>query len=328
MAASSGSILPDFARRYPNLADHRLGARTAAASDEFFAPAARIIRPEPPVFVPGKYDENGKWMDGWETRRRRGEGHDWLVLKLGGPALIAGFDIDTTHFSGNQPSSASIEAAAGDREPLVWHELVGATELKPDSHHWLKADAGQLWTTLRLNIFPDGGIARLRVHGRLAPVAGEGELADLAAIGQGGRIIEYSDAHFGAPENLLMPGRGRDMGDGWETRRRRGPGYDWVVVALGCPGILRRAEVDTAHFKGNCPAACSLQADEATGSSEGQLGERSAGWPVALEQSALEADSLHAFELDGGPEPVTHVRFCIHPDGGVSRLRIFAEARP
>lgn len=325
MTSASTSSPPDFVRRYPNVALERLGCRVVAASDDFFADRARLIAPQAPVFIPGKFDEHGKWMDGWETRRRRGGGNDWCIVQLGQEVELAGVDIDTTHFTGNYPHAAALEAGSGDNaERIAWQPLIGQTALAGDSHHYLPTPAVRArW--LRLSIFPDGGVARLRVHGRVVADAAAGEKGecDLAALVNGGRIVEVSDSHFGAPENMLMPGRGADMGDGWETRRRRGPGNDWAVIALGAAGVIRRVEVDTAHFKGNYPAAFSLNAACVPDLHDAACAAASMFWPPLLAETPLTADAEHVFSELLLAEPVTHVRFNIYPDGGISRLRLF-----
>ena len=324
---TSDQKAPDFVRRYVNLADPRLGAKAISASDEFFGPKDRMLNPEPAVFIPGKYDEHGKWMDGWETRRRRVAGFDWCVVKLGRPGLIKGVDIDTTHFLGNHPPAASLDAchlASGDLSPQTdWTEIVPSTSLQGNSHHYLDVVRTQPFTHMRLNIYPDGGVARLRVYGRpKMKVAGDGEIIDLAAIENGSYVVYANNEHFGAASSLLMPGRGVGMSDGWETRRRREPGNDWCIVALAAPGIIRKVEIDTAHFKGNYPDRCSLQAAYVSGGTESGLIAQAMFWPILLPEQKLQMDQQGVFEvLPFGA--VTHVRFNIIPDGGVSRLRLW-----
>ena len=256
---------PAFARHLVNLAASRLGAKTLVCSDDFFAPMERMLQDSEPVFVPGKFDDHGKWMDGWESRRRRGGGHDHVILRLGTRGIIRGLDIDTRHFTGNYPPQASLEAADGPAsagpDELEWREVLGVTDLEPDRHHYLEISDGTPATHLRLNIFPDGGVARLRVYGEPLPDwsrMDETTSAELSAIANGGRIAGFNDAHYGNPWVILTEGRGVNMGDGWETRRRREPGNDWILVRLGAPGLIEQIEVDTAHFKGNYPDRCSV----------------------------------------------------------------------
>ena len=323
---------PDFTRRYVNLADPRLGAQALAASDEFFAPKERMLSPEPAVFIPGKYDEHGKWMDGWETRRKRTSGYDWCTLKLARPGKIKGVDIDTSHFTGNFPPAASLEAAclpagATPDSATQWTEIVPSTTLAGNSHHYLEVTDSGVYTHLRLNLYPDGGVARLRVYGQPQvdwSGAKAGESVDLAAMENGAYVVAVNNQHFGAASTLLMPGRGVNMGDGWETRRRREPGNDWAIIALARPGTVMKIEVDTAHFKGNYPDRCSIQAAHVAGGTDSSLVTQAMFWPVLLDEQKLDMDKQHVFETElAALGPVTHVRFNIFPDGGVSRLRLW-----
>lgn len=329
--------LPRWAQRSTNLADPRLGAEAVKCSDDFFAPMARLLQPGPALFVLGKYDDHGKWMDGWESRRRRGPGHDWCVVKLGRPGTLAGVDIDTSFFTGNYPPAASLDgcpAGADSGAEASWHPLLPATPLRGDSHHLLPLpQAGATsWSHVRLNILPDGGVARLRVFGQVAASAiekGPDGLVDLAALLNGGRAVAWNDAHFGAASNLLLPGRGISMGEGWETRRRREPGHDWCILALGVPGTVTRVEVDTAHFKGNYPDRVSLQAEWLPGAADDALATQSMFWRTLLPEQPMSADHIHMFPKVEALGPITHVRLNVHPDGGVSRLRLWGtpEAR-
>jgi allantoicase len=339
MSEPATETVPDFARGTINLASARLGAVGLSSTDEFFAPLERMLKDEPAEFIPGLYDDNGKWMDGWESRRKRVPGHDHAVIRLAMPGRIFGFDIDTSHFTGNYPPHASIEAAlleSGDPDDATeWTEILAKTPLGSSQHNFKAIDDPQqsqkVWTHLRLHIYPDGGVARLRVFGAAHfdwSKVGAGEEVDLAYVFHGAQALAWSDAHYGAPERMLGPGRGVNMGDGWETARRRGPGHDWAILKLGHAGRIQRIVVDTAHFKGNFPDTCELFGaylpDQA-----GDLGESeiaaSADWQPILARTKLAADHVHEFTGDSiqSSEPVTHVRFNIHPDGGVSRLRLF-----
>jgi allantoicase len=330
-ASATNTDLPQWAQDSVNLADARLGTTAPDCSDEFFAPRQRLLQHGAPVFIPGKYDDNGKWMDGWESRRRRGPGHDWCIVALGVPGTIAGFDIDTRHFTGNFPPSASIDACLQGADPQVaanWLCVLPAVALAGDRQQFFLAQqTGKVYSHVRLNIFPDGGVARLRVYGRPSPAnvqSGPDGLIDLLALVNGGRPLAWNDAHFGSCANLLLPGRGADMGDGWETRRRREPGHDWCVLALGLAGRVRRIEVDTAHFKGNYPDRCSLQATCAPDASPASMIAQSQFWSSLLPEVKLGADAVHVFERECVEVGViTHVRFNLHPDGGVSRLRLW-----
>ncbi|WP_418646965.1 allantoicase [Thauera butanivorans] len=327
--------LPDWAQRSVDLANPRLGAKAIAVSDDFFAEVSRMLNPEPAQFVPGKFDTNGKWMDGWESRRKRVAGHDWAIVRLGVKGLIRGFDIDTSHFTGNYPPAVSIEACVAesdDAETLKaadWTEILPATPCGPNSHHIVECASTQAWTHLRVNMYPDGGIARLRVYGR--PVgslaAAAGELVDLVAMENGGRAVSWNDASFGSSAAaLLLPGRGMNMGDGWETRRRREPGNDWCVLELGAPGTVEKIEVDTAFFKGNYPDRCSIQAACVSGGTDRSITTQSMFWQTLLPEQKLEMDAIHTFtEQLAKLGTITHVRLNIFPDGGVSRLRLWGK---
>jgi len=321
---------PDFTRHYVNLADARLGAQALMASDEFFAPKERMLDPKPAVFVPDKYDANGKWMDGWESRRKRVTGHDWCVVRLARPGRIHGVDIDTSHFTGNFPPGASLEGCylpgADPDEGSEWFALLPAVELSASRHHYHAINGLKPCTHVRLNIYPDGGIARLRIYGRpeFDPAVADADgLVDLGSALNGGVAVAANNEHFGQASNLLLPGRGADMGDGWETRRRREPGNDWCLIALAHVGTIEAIEVDTAHFKGNYPARCSLQAAFVPGSTPQSLITHAMFWPELLPEQPLQMDHQHVFRQEiQSLGPVTHVRFNIFPDGGVSRLRL------
>jgi allantoicase len=314
----------------------RLGTTVVFATDDFFADKSRLIEPAAPVFIADKFDDNGKWMDGWESRRKRVEGHDFCVVRLGVPGVIHGLDIDTSHFTGNFPPEASVEACVSDEElpdnSADWQEIQSRTALQGDSHHFLDVSKDTAFTHLRLHIYPDGGVARLRVYGEVTPdwngIDTDASL-DLFAIENGGRSILCNDEHFGSMHNLNLPGRGVNMGDGWETARRRKPGNDWVILALGQPGVIELVEVDTAHFKGNYPDRVSLQAAMLDESDSKKIEKESRKWPDLLPQQKLRMDTQHLFadELnDLGV--VSHVRLSIFPDGGVSRLRLFGKLAP
>lgn len=321
---------PAFAQRYVNLADARLGAKTLASSDEFFAASERMLNPEPAVFIPGKYDAHGKWMDGWETRRKRGPGHDWCLVRLARPGRIHGVDLDTSHFTGNFPPAAAIDACmldAGDPDPdTIWQPLLGAVNLAGNQHHYFATEPTQTYTHLRVKLIPDGGLARLRVYGQPefdAQAKDAAGLIDLIAAVQGGSVIAANDQHFGRASQLLLPGRGTTMGDGWETRRRREPGNDWCLIALAVAGTITEIEVDSCHFKGNYPDRCSVQAAAAPVGTAESLITQSMFWPELLPEQRLQMDHQHYFRAELlAHTPITHIRFNIFPDGGISRLRL------
>jgi allantoicase len=324
--------IPEFIDQWINLAQPRLGAEIVSCSDDFFAECSRMLKPEAPVFIDGKFDDNGKWMDGWETRRRRNGGYDNAIVKLGLAGEIKGIDIDTTHFTGNYPPAASLEACRCETSPDAgtdWTTLIPSTSLQGDSHHYFVIDNNACFTHVRLNIYPDGGVARLRIHGRVvSDIAARDKTAvlDLAAVDLGARAIAWNDAHFGAVANLLNPGRGVNMGDGWETRRRREPGNDWCIIELGHPGKVEQIILDTAFFKGNYPDRCSLQAAMVTAGTADSIVTQSQFWQELLPPQKMAMDKVHEFSeevQDLGP--VSHVRVNVFPDGGLSRVRILGK---
>ena len=326
----------DFTHRYINLAQPRIGAAVVCASDEFFASRERLIDPAPPVFRAEAYDEHGKWMDGWESRRRRDQGHDWCMVRLC-PGIIRGLDIDTSFFTGNYPPAASIDACRNfeadpdPRDDSQWQPLVERTPLQGDSHLFLEVHDDRVWTHLRLNIFPDGGLARLRVYGivhRDWSHHDANEKIDLVALVNGGRALACNDMHFGHMSNLILPGESLNMGDGWETRRRREPGNDWVILRLGHPGRLCHASLDTQWFKGNYPDACTLYGAFLPDVDEATISPELDAWKQILPRSKLGPDQEHNFEALKDVGTVSHVRLDIHPDGGVSRLRLYGYRDP
>ena len=320
-----------------DLAAERLGGRVLAANDEFFAPKENLLKAADPVWIADKYTEVGKWMDGWETRRRRTAGYDWCIIKLGLPGVVHGIVVDTSYFKGNFPESCEIEACAVDNDPAPaqlegtatkWSTLLAKSPLSGDARNSFPLQTSGRVTHLRLKIYPDGGVARLRVHGEVLPdwtaLARTGNSIDLAAVEHGGWVILSSDMFFGSRNNLILPGRSTGMHDGWETRRRRGPGHDWCILRLGTPGIVTHVDVDTAHFKGNFPDSCSLEVCSAPQDLVDPAGLDALPWKEILPQSKLKADFIHFFEKELLPAgEVTHARFHIYPDGGVARLRIF-----
>ena len=322
---------PTFTRTAINLASPRLGAEALYATDDFFADKARMLQDAPAVFIPDKYDNNGKWMDGWESKRRRNGGYDYCIVKLGAKGVIRGVDIDTSHFTGNYPPAASLEACVSSKVPdgkTKWSEILPAVTLGPSAQHFHAVTSQEAWTHVRLNIYPDGGVARLRVYGDPVPAwDGKGGLQELSLANNGGRIIAYNNAHYGSVWTMITKGRGINMGDGWETRRRREPGNDWIIVKLGAPGILEKVEVDTCHYKGNYPDRCSLQAALVEGGTEQSLVTQAMFWPSLMGEEKLQADRLHSFAGKSLAKlgPVSHVKLNIYPDGGISRLRLFGK---
>jgi allantoicase len=327
----------------PDLAAERLGAAVIAANDEFFAHKEALLKANPPEWREGAYTERGKWMDGWETRRRRSPGHDWAIIRLGIPGIVRGVVIDTSFFTGNFPEYASLDAcffagifpsppsspsslsSLSPPSSLSWKPLLPKSQLAGNAANLFPVSGkSRRVTHLRLNIYPDGGVARLRVHGDVVPdesIFQPGREVDLAAIANGGFVVSCSDMHYGHPQNLIQPGRSTHMGDGWETKRRRGPGHDWSIIRLARRGVIERVELDTDHFKGNAPGRCLLEYTDARGSFNAET----AKWQGLLPKKALEPHARHSWDA-ARSKPATHVRLNIYPDGGVARLRLFGRA--
>jgi allantoicase len=318
-----------------DLAAERLGGAAVLANDEFFAPKENLLRAAPAEWREGVYTERGKWMDGWETRRRRSPGHDWCIVRLGVPGIVRGIVVDTSYFLGNYPEHCSLDgchvdgAASADAlgREARWKEMLPRTALQGDTRNVIPVDGAAVVTHVRLNIFPDGGVARLRVHGDVTPdwaALARGGDVDLAAMEHGGWVVVCSDMFFGHRQNLILPGRSTHMGDGWETRRRRGPGNDWTIVRLGRAGAIRRVELDTDHFKGNAPGACAMSWCHAPGATAEALASTAVKWQVLLPRTDLQPHTRHRFERElQTANEATHVRLDIYPDGGVARLRVF-----
>ena len=316
--------LPEFTQLI-DLAAENIGGKTLSCTDDFFAEMENLIKPGRGVFIEGKYTENGKWMDGWESRRKRTPGHDWCVIKLGAAGIIRGFDVDTNHFLGNHPPHCSIEACnyTGENlEEAQWVEVLQKSPLDPGSQHFYPSSSDQTWTHVKLHIYPDGGVARLRVYGEVKKDWSQiaiGEEVDLSYAVNGAKSILCNDMFFSHMDNLLMPGRGKDMGDGWETKRNRTPNNrDWVIIKLAHKGKINRVHIDTCHFKGNYPDSCLIEGCDSY--EEGKEND----WTLLLPQTKLQADHEHFFKEEiVSDNSFTHVRLSIFPDGGISRLRLW-----
>lgn len=306
-----------------DLASSRYGGEVVWCSDEFFAAASNLVHPAPPVWKEGEFTEYGKWMDGWETRRRREEGHDSCVIRLGIPGVVNSVTVDTSYFTGNYPESFSLEACGAETDRLEeaeWVEIISRTPLAGDSVATFEVADPHRITHLRLNIFPDGGVARLRVDGDPIPgqhqVCPDAGTVDLAVATLGGECMEASDAHFSSPANLVSPTEPEGMWDGWETARRRGPGHDWAVVTLGLPGTVLAVDIDTRHFKGNAPGSVHLDASLGDGE-----------WQTVCDRVPVVAHEVNRVDLPG-PVPADRLRLNIHPDGGVARVRVWGRPSP
>lgn len=361
---------------FNDLACETVGGRVIFATDEWFAPAKNLLKSEPPQFLASAFTPFGKWMDGWETRRKRIPGHDWCIVQLGVPGLIYGVDVDTSFFTGNHSPHVSIQAGCledtptfitdGDRTGMAasdsqmtavatlaseaWPELVCVSALQPgyaDScHNYFRVNFSRRVTHLRLNMYPDGGISRLRVYGvgqRDWSSVSPNEMVDLLALTSGGVCLDFSDAHFGHPRNMIGPGRAENMADGWETARRldrpkelkvdqsgilQVPGFEWAVFRLGHRGRISSIELDTNHFKGNFPDSCRIEACTLSPENEAQgvgSGWGAAAWRELLPPQKLRPHHRHHF---GAAEltmsgPISHIRVIMAPDGGISRLRLW-----
>lgn len=317
-----------------DLAAERLGGKALLCSDDFFAEKENLLKPGRGIFIADKYTDRGKWMDGWESRRKRVPGHDWCIIELAAAGRIAGVDIDTNFFLGNHPPFASIDAFnikdadTDDFEQLKWVELLPKSPLQPGSQNLFEIMDDGVFTHLRLNIYPDGGVARFKVYGEVVKdwdKVGAAEEVDLAAAINGAKSVLCNDMFFSHMDNLIMPGRGINMGDGWETKRNRTPGNkDWVIVRLAHEGTIHRMIIDTGHFKGNYPDSCMLEGCRLAPGESIDFATEELEWTVILPPVKLEADHEHYFEKElAVQEPFTHVRLSIFPDGGISRMRLF-----
>ena len=324
----------DEALALPDLASRALRGSVVAASDEFFAEKENLIAAGAPAFTPGTFGHKGQVYDGWETRRRRGANgalpadgaHDWVIVRLGAAGIVHAVVVDTAHFTGNYPQSCSVEGACvagygdvGADAGLSWVPLVPRSPLKGDARHVFPVSPGPRSTHVRLRIYPDGGVARLRVHGVVVPSPSllEGLTADLGALENGADVVACSDEFYSSPRNALSPGLSRVMGEGWETRRRREQGNEWLIVRLTGHSVLALAEIDTSGYVGNPPGAAALTGIDATVSA---LDDASAWFPL-LPRTPLLPDTPHRFRL-AESRAVTHVRLDVYPDGGVARLRL------
>lgn len=303
----------------PDLASRRLGGSVVAANDEFFAERENLITPGQPEFRPHTFTNKGQEYDGWETRRRRDDadsGHDWAIVRLGVPGTVHTVVVDTSHFTGNYPPYCAVDGAHVEGYPTTpdpaWEPLIEKSPLTGDTRNVFTVNGERRHTHIRLRIFPDGGVARLRVHG--TPVPDPQWLHDipfdLAALANGGGVVEASDWFFSPPNNMLQPGESRWMSDGWETRRRRDEGHDWAVIRLAAQAVPTVLEIDTTHYKGNAPGAVEVAA------------QHDGGWHPLLARTPLLPDTSHRFRVSTD-EPTTHLRLNIHPDGGIARFRAY-----
>ena len=315
-----------------NLADPRLGSKVIFKTDDFFASANRIINPNPPIFKDGVFDRHGKWMDGWETRRRRKKGFDYLIIKLGKPGRIFSVDIDTTHFSGNQPMYASLEACQNNKKlnsNSKWSKILNYKKLGPNKNHKFSIKNKSIFTHVKLNIYPDGGVARLRLYGEIETknINYGSKTVNLTSMLNGASIVGCNNEHFGRAENVLSPGKGKNMGDGWETRRSRGKNFDWLIIKMGRTGKINKIEIDTHHFKGNYPDRCSVQGIFIPKKlSNNSIVKKSNKWKTLVNKAKLHPHKKHNFKIKTPKtNKVNYIRINIYPDGGISRIRTFGK---
>ncbi len=317
-----------------DLAAERLGGKALLCTDDFFAEKENLLKPGRGIFIADKYTDRGKWMDGWESRRKRTAGHDWCIIQLATSGKIHGVDIDTNFFLGNHPPHASIEACSivadenTDWEKVKWIEILPKSPLNPGSQNFYDIIDNNIYTHLKLHIYPDGGVARLKVYGEVFKewsAVTENDTIDLAAATNGAKSVLCNDMFFSHMDNLIMPGRGINMGDGWETKRNRTPNNkDWVIVRLAHKGTIDNLLIDTCHFKGNYPDTCMVEGAVINADDEASL--VNASWKTILSQSKLQADVEHAFASES-QEAFTHVKLTIFPDGGISRMRLFGRIK-
>ena len=316
-----------------DLAQPRLGSKVIFKTDDFFASANRIINPSPAVFKEGLFDKNGKWMDGWESRRKRTSGHDFLIIKLGKSGSINKVDVDTSHFNGNQPSMISLEGCyskSKNIKDLKWKTLIGKKKTKANSHHMFKSSSKSIFTHIKLNIFPDGGVARLRLYGSISKENNKfgNKTINLASLLNGASVIACNNEHFGKAENILAPGKAKNMGDGWETRRRRNKGFDWLILNPIDGKKIDKIEISTHHFKGNFPSHCSLQAAFVPNKkSSSSIIKSSVKWKFLLNKVNLSANKTHKFKnILMKNDKINFIKINIFPDGGISRFKIFGKS--
>lgn len=315
--------------KYTDVIGEKIGGRVVLFSDEWFAAAANLIKPKAPIRDASRFTHAGAWYDGWETRRHNVEEADWVIFRAGvALARIVACEVDTAFFNGNHAPHISVEGVrvASDSElgHAPWEPVIAKSPCGPSQRHFFVRPAATetSYTHFRLRMYPDGGIARFRLYGIAEAVLPKDKsvVLDMASAYNGGVAVRVSDQHFGSADNLLLPGRGHDMSDGWETTRSRTPGHvDWVVVRLGAPTKVHHVVVDTAHFRGNFPQKVNVKGWNGQGEPPAA---DSSEWREIVGDSKTGPDHEHTFEV-ALEEMYTHVLLTIIPDGGVKRLRVF-----
>ncbi|RXJ68481.1 allantoicase [Halarcobacter ebronensis] len=321
-----------------NVASCELGTEVIYTTDEFFANANRMFAETEAVFK-DEYDDNGHWMDGWETKRRRDNSNDYCIVKLGNLSKINSFLVDTAHFKGNYPLAISVKGVCAkdiddstfikDIESIPWIDLLKQSDLKGDSKHNFDSICQKEITHLRIDIYPDGGIARFKAFGEICFDENlyEQENINVASMRNGARAVYTNNEFFGPLRNILKDNEAVNMGDGWETRRRREPGFDWGIIELAKPAIIEKIVVDTKFFKGNYADSFSICSSYMKDSTDDSIITQSMFWEELISQQKLDMDKEHYFEKDilKHNKPITHIRINIFPDGGISRLKLFGK---
>jgi allantoicase len=337
-------LAPDPLQALPDLASRALRGSVVAASDEFFAEKENLIKPGAARFTPATFGHKGQVYDGWETRRRRGpdggrptaDEHDWVIVRLGAPGVVHAIVVDTAHFTGNFPQACAVDACYLDGYPATaaleaasWVPLVPRSPLRGDAQQVFEVAAAQRFSHVRLRIYPDGGVARLRVHGRVVPDPRllDGLTFDLAALENGGDIEACSDRFYSSPRNVISPGLSRVMGEGWETRRRREAGNEWLTVRFAAPAVILLAEIDTSGYIGNSPGMALLHGQDAAVDSRDAGDGPGSSWFGLVPRTALQPDTPHRFRI-AQQRPARSVRLEVFPDGGVARLRLYGSLTP
>ena len=320
-----------------DIASSDQGSKVIYCSDEFFADSSRMLQANDPVWIEGKYDENGKWMDGWESRRRRDGKNDFCFIRLGSTSIINNFNIDTTHFTGNFAPGISILGCyvpGGTTDDRVvdgsavseWFDLLTQENLEGDSHNLFSCKSTQPLTHLKITLYPDGGIARFRAYGNTYSEDNKYQMTGTNVISKqsGARAVFANDEHFGCLSNVLEEHDPLSMADGWETRRRRKPGNDWGIIALSSPAKVHEIVIDTSFFKGNFPDTFSISSTNMTDTDDNTLIEKSKTWDLLIERKKLGMNQIHVFNKTNllHNDSITHIRIDIFPDGGIARLKL------
>ena len=314
-------------KNYINLVSPILGSKIHSYSDQFFGAASRMLNENPPIFKENLYDKHGKWMDGWETRRKRLEGNDFCIIKLGKSGKISIVEIDTSFFNGNQPEYASLDVCFSNNNKFIWKNILKKKKLKPNAIHQFRINNNTSINFVRLNIFPDGGIARLKLLGDMSlNLKKSNKVIDLASVLNGAKIVACSDEHFGKAENIIAPGKSINMGNGWETKRRRGKGYDWIIIKLGATGFIDKFNIQTHYFKGNYPASFSIQSSLIKDDRNTKdIVNMSKKWNTIITKTNLKPHHQLIVENKFKRQKFNFVKLNIYPDGGISRLRVFGK---